>query len=129
MSHPNIVGVIELIESDTAIWFVTELVVGTSLRSLLIHANHLEPEQALAVFTGMLSGLAHAHERGLVHGDLKPENVLVEASGTAKLVDFGQAVPIGYPMAGGTAAYLAPEAICGEGIGRRRSIQRWRDAL
>jgi eukaryotic-like serine/threonine-protein kinase len=117
LSHPNIVGFIELIESDKAIWIVNELIEGTSLRSLLIHANHLEPEQALAVFTGMLSGLAHAHERGLVHGDLKPENVLVEASGTAKLVDFGQAVLVGHPTAGGTAAYLAPEAIRGEAIG------------
>ena len=54
-----------MIESDMAIWIVSELIEGTSLRSLLIHANHLEPEQALSVFSGMLSGLAHAHERVL----------------------------------------------------------------
>jgi serine/threonine-protein kinase len=66
LSHPNIVGVVDYIESEDAVWLVTEAVEGASLRTLLIHAHQLEPEQALAIFAGMLAGLAHAHERGLV---------------------------------------------------------------
>jgi tRNA A-37 threonylcarbamoyl transferase component Bud32 len=117
LSHPNIVGVVDYIESEDAVWLVTEAVEGASLRTLLIHAHQLEPEPALAIFAGMLAGLAHAHERGLVHGDLKPENVLVEASGTARLVDFGQAVRTGHATTGGTAAYMSPEAVRGDAIG------------
>ncbi len=104
----------DYIETDQAVWLVTEAVEGASLRTVLLHAHQLEPEQALANFTGILAGLAHAHERGLVHGDIKPENVLVEASGTAKLVDFGQSVRAGQATTGGTAAYMAPEAVRGE---------------
>jgi tRNA A-37 threonylcarbamoyl transferase component Bud32 len=117
LSHPNIVGVIDFVETGQAVWLVTESVEGTSLRNVLIHARRLEPEQALSIFTGLLAGLAYAHERGLAHGDLKPENVLVEASGTARLADFGQAVPAGHATTGGTAAYMSPEAVRGEALG------------
>jgi serine/threonine protein kinase len=117
LTHPNIVSVVDFIETDQAVWLVTESVEGTSLRNVLIHAYQLEPEQALSIFTGLLAGLAYAHQRGLVHGDLKPENVLVEASGTAKLADFGQAVPAGHATTGGTAAYMSPEAVRGGAIG------------
>ncbi len=117
LSHPNIASVVDLVETDDAVWLVTEALPGTSLRNVLIHARKLEPEQALSVFTGLLAGLAYAHQRGLVHGDLKPENVLVEASGTARLVDFGQSVPAGHATAGGTAAYMSPEAVRGEAVG------------
>ena len=114
LSHPNIVSVVEYLETDSVVWLVTECVEGASLRSVLMHSHQLEPEQALSIFTGLLAGLAHAHERGLVHGDLKPENVLVDSSGTAKLADFGQAVPVGQAPTGGTAAYMSPEAVRGE---------------
>lgn len=117
LSQENVVGVVDYVETDDAVWLVTEAVEGASLRTVLMHAHQLEPEQALAIFTGMLAGLAHAHGRGIVHGDLKPENVLVEASGTAKLVDFGQAVRAGQATTGGTAAYMSPEAVRGEPIG------------
>lgn len=116
LSHPNIVAVVDFIASAEAVWLVTEFVEGTSLRNVLINAGRLEPEQALFIFTGLLDGLAYAHARGLVHGDLKPENVLVQASGTAKLVDFGQAVPAGHATVGGTANYMSPEAVRGESI-------------
>lgn len=116
LSHPNIVGVVEYIEADSLAWLVTESINGASLRNVLIQARQLDPEQALSIFTGMLAGLAYAHERGLVHGDLKPENVIVESSGTAKLVDFGQAVPAGQATTGGTASYMSPEAVRGEAV-------------
>jgi hypothetical protein len=117
LSHDNVVRVVELVESERGAWLVTDAVEGASLRTVLVHAHELQPEQALAIFTGVLAGLAYAHGRGVVHGDLKPENVIVEASGTAKLVDFGQSVRSGQPTTGGTAAYMSPEAIRGEPVG------------
>ena len=87
-----------------------EAVDGVSLRELLREHGSTGPEAALAVLKGSLSGLAAAHHTGLVHRDYKPENVLVQADGTSKLVDFGIAVQAGeIDRPAGTPPYMAPE--------------------
>ena len=85
----NIVRLYEYVESASGAAIVMELVDGVSLREILAHQGATTPEAALVVLQGSLLGLAAAHQRGVVHRDYKPENVLVNGEGVSKLTDFG----------------------------------------
>ena len=88
---------------------------STSLATLIEGQGSLPPEAALTVLKGMLLGLAAVHRLGLVHGDCKPGNVLVDEAGQVKLTDFGVALPVAEDIAAaGTPRYLAPEQWRGE---------------
>lgn len=86
-----------------------EAVDGVSLQTLLVRNGAMPPEAALAILKGSLLGLSAAHDRGVVHGDYKPSNVVVSPRSTSKLVDFGIAGLAGERSAGGTPRYMAPE--------------------
>ncbi len=118
LDHPNCVAVYNYLESDSRAAIVMEYVEGVSLRSLTERHN-LSVEQALLVLEGALSGLAYAHEQGIVHGDVKPENILLATSGQSKLVDFGLAAAVETRRAPGTGspAYSSPEAASGQPLG------------
>ncbi|MFF3440221.1 protein kinase [Streptosporangium sp. NPDC002721] len=110
LADENVTRLYEYVEVPGAAAIVMEAVNGVSLRALLREHGPTGPEAALAVLKGSLLGLATAHRTGLVHRDYKPENVLVEATGTSKLVDFGIAVRAGEGgRAAGTPPYMAPE--------------------
>ncbi|MBT3154207.1 serine/threonine protein kinase [Streptomyces sp. CHD11] len=115
LDSPYVAGLYEYVESPDGAAIVMELVDGVSLRSLLAGRGPLDPEAALLILKGSLLGLADAHRLGVVHRDYKPENVLVTADGTSKLVDFGIAVDT-RARAGvaGTPSYMAPEQWRGE---------------
>jgi len=114
MDDPNVVRLYEYVESPSGAAIVMELVDGASLRQILAHQGQTTPEAALVVLQGSLLGLAAAHQRGIVHRDYKPENVLVNGGGVSKLTDFGIAVRTGdQPHAAGTIAYAAPEQMGG----------------
>ncbi|MEV7545618.1 serine/threonine-protein kinase [Streptomyces sp. NPDC089915] len=107
---PYVTRFYEYVEAPDGAVIVMELVDGVSLRSVLRESGRTEPEAALAVLKGSLLGLAAAHRAGVVHRDYKPENVLVAADGSSKLVDFGIAAGRGTtPGVAGTPAYMAPE--------------------
>ena len=91
-----------------------EAVKGCSLREVLAEHGALTPEAALVVLKGSLLGLGAAHKAGVVHRDYKPANIVVEASGRSKLIDFGVAMPEGSGSRAGTPAYMAPEQWRGE---------------
>ncbi|WP_344745598.1 serine/threonine-protein kinase [Streptosporangium vulgare] len=114
LADENVTRLYEYVEVPGGAAIVMEAVNGVSLRALLREHGPTGPEAALAVLKGSLSGLATAHRTGLVHRDYKPENVLVEATGTSKLVDFGIAVRTGGGgRAAGTPPYMAPEQWAG----------------
>ncbi|MFI6284732.1 serine/threonine-protein kinase [Streptomyces sp. NPDC051018] len=115
LHSPYVVGLYEYVEAPDGAAIVMELVDGVALRALLRQEGATGPEAALVVLKGSLLGLAAAHRSGVVHRDYKPENVLVAADGSSKLVDFGIAAGRGTtPGVAGTPAYMAPEQWSGE---------------
>ncbi|MFJ2651536.1 protein kinase [Streptomyces sp. NPDC087420] len=115
LDSPYVVGLYEYVEAPPGAAIVMELVDGVALRALLLREGPTGPEAALTVLKGSLLGLAAAHRGGVVHRDYKPENVLVAADGSSKLVDFGIAADRGtIPGVAGTPSYMAPEQWNGE---------------
>jgi hypothetical protein len=113
LDHPNCVKVFDFIELGGRAFLVSEFVDGASLRQVVSDAGSLSPQQSLGVLKGSLMGLGHAHHLGLVHRDVKPENILADREGTSKLADFGQAYFGAGPGAAGALTgsppYMSPE--------------------
>lgn len=113
LRHPNLVSLFDWGQADGFTYLVTELVPGRTLRQFLEHGC-LPLEAWKSLVDDLLRGLAFAHERGVIHGDIKPENILLPFHGKAKLVDFGlarQAMRPGIEHFGGTPGYMAPELL------------------
>ncbi|MER7582070.1 protein kinase [Kitasatospora sp. NPDC097691] len=114
IDSPHITRLYEYVEGARGSAIVMELVDGIALRDLLRAEGATTAQAALVVLKGSLLGLAAAHEAGVVHRDYKPANVLVDAAGLSKLVDFGIAVPSGDDRdVSGTPAYMPPEQWAG----------------
>src|SRR5664280_1245120 len=118
LAHPDAVAVFDQGEDAGRLFLVMEYVAGGTLRELLRDRGPLSPALAVAVFVPVLRALAAAHRVGLVHCDVKPENVLLGRDGRVKVADFGLAravasstltTTVGLLM--GTVAYLAPEQV------------------
>src|SRR6185437_1525123 len=122
LTHLNVVSVYdqghELAPDGHHVFLVMELVEGRTLRELLRERGRLEPAQAISIMEPVLSALSAAHRAGLVHRDVKPENILLSDDGVVKVADFGLARAVesdasstrtGLMM--GTVAYCAPEQI------------------
>jgi eukaryotic-like serine/threonine-protein kinase len=119
LSHPNIVGVYDQGADGQYLYLVMEYVPGWTLRAMLQERGWLPWQEALSVMDPVLAGLAAAHQAGIVHRDVKPENVLITADGRVKVVDFGLAratAAVGNTRAGqiiGSVSYIAPEQVTG----------------
>jgi eukaryotic-like serine/threonine-protein kinase len=119
LSHPNIVSVFDQGSDGQFLYLAMEYVPGRTLRSLLRERRWFPAGEALEIMDPILAGLAAAHRSGVVHRDVKPENVLLTADGRVKVVDFGLAraqTAAGQTRAGliiGTVAYIAPEQVTG----------------
>jgi eukaryotic-like serine/threonine-protein kinase len=119
LSHPNVVSVSDQGDDDGALFLVMEHVRGRTLREVMRHEAPMTPERALALLDPVLSALAEAHANGLVHRDVKPENVLIADDGRVKVADFGLARAFDASVSQtatrgvliGTVSYLAPELI------------------
>jgi len=121
LDHPHVVPVYDFVERDGVCLLVMELLPGGTLRSRVSTAGRLTAPHAVAVSLACTSGLGAAHRRGVLHRDVKPENMLFALSGVLKVTDFGIAKVVGGPdtvvtRAGevlGTPAYIAPEQVRG----------------
>jgi serine/threonine-protein kinase len=123
VSHPNVVPVYDYGQEDGVPFIVMHYVNGPSLREYVRDEGPLMIEEALSFGRQILDGLAAIHEQGIVHRDVKPQNILIDANGVARLADFGVAfIPVeaGLTETGltvGTAAYMAPEQASGDQVG------------
>lgn len=119
LAHPNVVSVHDIGRFEDRVFIVMELVKGASLRAWLAQ----EPRSVAAVldvFMQVAEGLTAAHEAGLIHRDVKPENVFVADDGRVRVGDFGLAISDGSENAGdGSLAYMAPEQRRGEAVDAR----------
>ncbi|MBC7269804.1 MAG: serine/threonine protein kinase [Streptomyces sp.] len=134
LDHPNVVSVRDLVVDGNDLALVMDLVRGTDLRTRLERERRLAPEAAVAIVADVADGLAAAHAKGVVHRDVKPENILLDMQGPlgpggshrALLTDFGVAKLIDSPKRTratkiiGTPDYLAPEIV--EGLPPRASV-------
>lgn len=125
VSHPGVVQVHDWGEEDRTYYMVMEYVRGRNLRQIL-SKGPVEPAQACEIMAQILAALGAAHEKGLVHRDVKPENILVAVDGTVKVTDFGIArVVEAAGLTGslmGTVAYAAPEQARGEKVDGRTDL-------
>ncbi|HVY63126.1 MAG TPA: serine/threonine-protein kinase, partial [Planctomycetota bacterium] len=116
IQHPNVVTVFDF-GRDGAVWFILmEYVDGVSLGKMLDDLGHLAPREAARIVRDACLGLEAIHEAGLVHRDLKPDNILVGGDGRVKIADFGVSADtsnsLGVTASGavvGTPLYMAPE--------------------
>ena len=127
LSHPHVVGVLDQgIDENGLAYLVMEYVPGRTLRDLLRERGTLTPRQALALLDAVVEGLAAAHDAGLIHRDVKPENVLLSEDGRIKIADFGLARAVttstNTGTLVGTVAYLAPELVTGGGADERSDV-------
>ncbi|ANE04417.1 Stk1 family PASTA domain-containing Ser/Thr kinase [Corynebacterium crudilactis] len=122
LNHPNLVNVYDFSATDGLVYLVMELITGGTLRELLAERGPMPPHAALGVMRGVLTGLSAAHRAGMVHRDIKPDNVLINSDHQVKLSDFGlvRAAHAGQSQDNqivGTVAYLSPEQVEGDEIG------------
>jgi serine/threonine-protein kinase len=128
LSHPNVVAVIDAGEDAGHPYIVFEYVEGETLKQRIARVGALDAQEALAYAIEIARGLTVAHARNMVHRDIKPQNVLIDTEGRAKLTDFGisrQLEQDGMTATGrvlGTTDYVAPEQAMGHAVDVRSDI-------
>jgi serine/threonine-protein kinase len=125
LSHPNLVGVYDYSEEGERPYLVMQFVPGEDLASLLARGEAVDRDK---LARELLAALAHIHAAGILHRDVKPANVIVEPSGTARLIDFGIALPrdatalTSTGLVLGTERYAAPEVMEGRSATERSDL-------
>lgn len=140
LSHPNVVGIYDVGEDAGRLYLAMEYVVGATLRTLMTSDRELPLSERVRWLVGIARALDAAHHVGLVHRDVKPENVMIREDGTVKVLDFGIArrtVPTnggdqraidtvtGAGAIAGTPVYMAPEQIRGSEVDARCDQFGW----
>jgi eukaryotic-like serine/threonine-protein kinase len=128
LSHPNIVTILDRGEDEGRQFIVFELVEGRTLAEALRDEGRLPVRRALEIAVQVARGLGFAHEQGLIHRDVKPQNVILNGDGRAKVTDFGIARSLdvqGVTQSGavlGTSNYIAPEQASGRPVDRTTDV-------
>ncbi|HWO11788.1 MAG TPA: protein kinase, partial [Polyangiaceae bacterium] len=127
INHPNIVGIEDYGVENGGHYIVMEYVAGGSLRQHMDHALQWPVERVLELIIELADALARVHQLGVIHRDVKPENILVGADGKPRLADFGlvkinEARLTATGGVPGTLAYLSPEALSGDAVDGRADV-------
>jgi predicted Ser/Thr protein kinase len=126
VSHPNVCRVYDAGEADGRYFLSMEYIDGEDLGSLLRRIGRLPADKAIDVARRLCAGLAAAHEKGVLHRDLKPGNIMIDGRGQVILTDFGLAALAGQiegaEVRSGTPAYMAPEQLSGREVTARSDI-------
>ncbi|MDW8104112.1 MAG: protein kinase [Armatimonadota bacterium] len=128
LSHPNIITVYEVGEDGDLHYIAMEMLTGTTLRQLLRHRGRLAADQALSILLQVARALDYAHRQGVIHRDVKPDNIVLTDEGSVKLTDFGIAQVANdlfqtqKGMLFGSPAYMAPEQILGTSVDYRTDL-------
>jgi len=126
VSHPNVCRVYDIGEAEGLAYISMEYVDGEDLHSLLRRIGRLPPDKAIEIARKLCAGLAAAHDKGVLHRDLKPGNIMIDGRGHVLITDFGLAGVIGSiegaEVRNGTPAYMAPEQLSGKEVSTQSDI-------
>ena len=128
LSHPNIVNIYDVSVKDDRKYIVMELVDGITLKNYILKKGVLSLHEVISITEQILMALEHAHSKGIVHRDIKPQNIMMLKNGSVKVADFGIAkLPNAETVtmtdkAIGTVFYISPEQASGKQIDRRSDI-------
>src|SRR5690625_1613701 len=126
LSHPNIVNIYDVGEEEHILYMVMEYVDGLTLKEFIQQNSPIVVEEALEIMKQLTDAISHAHDNGLIHRDIKPQNVLVDHDGNVKITDFGIAMALSATSLTqtnsilGSVHYLSPEQARG-GIATKKS--------
>ena len=127
LSHANIVSIYDVSSSHGIDYIVMELIDGITLKQYMERRVHMDWREALHFITQIMRGLSHAHSRGIIHRDIKPQNIMVLRDGSVTVADFGLACLADAPQtvaqeALGSVHYISPEQAKGERLDARSDI-------
>ncbi|HEY4578359.1 MAG TPA: Stk1 family PASTA domain-containing Ser/Thr kinase, partial [Savagea sp.] len=126
LTHPNIVDIYDVGEDGELHYLVMEYINGQTLKTYIQQKGRLTADEAVPIMKQLVSAISHAHHSGIIHRDIKPQNILMDAEGEVKITDFGIAMALNataYTKTNsiiGTVHYLSPEQARG-GIASKRS--------
>ena len=128
LSHPNIVSVLDVDETEEYHILVTEVVHGPNLKEHILKSSPLDVDEVISIAMMTLRGIEHAHDRGIIHRDIKPQNILLDTNGRVKITDFGIAKALSETRMTetnqviGSVQYISPEQAKGHNTDERTDI-------
>ena len=128
VTHRNVIRIFDLGDADGIKFITMEFIEGRDLKSLLVEKGKLPPEQGVDIVQQVCLALEAAHSEGVVHRDLKPQNIMMDQTGRASVMDFGIARSLemgGMTQTGaliGTPEYMSPEQVRGEHVDARSDL-------
>ncbi|CAM4222497.1 Stk1 family PASTA domain-containing Ser/Thr kinase [Lacicoccus alkaliphilus] len=128
LSHPNIVNVLDVDETDEYQLLVTEVVDGPTLKQYIEENHPISIEESVRLAVEVLTGIEHAHHRGIIHRDIKPQNILLDSEHRVRITDFGIAKALSETrmtetnQVMGSVQYISPEQAKGQDTDERTDI-------